>query len=214
MHKEQRLGGEETITRPRAAGKQDNIRNVTRGVLNDLTGKQFGQLKVIARVASDKQGNAQWSCECGCGNRVVVRGSFLRKRQVYCSSQCRLFAESLRVNIQGQRFGRLVAPQYVRQRGKSRKAAWSFMCDCGAVVERLADNVMHGDVSSCGCLGIESRLKHGQSQTREYHREAHKKWAAANPGKVIENAYKRKEYFVLRVPKWLTEEQKVQIDEF
>jgi hypothetical protein len=172
---------------------------VTRGVLNDLTGKQFGQLKVIDRVASDKQGNAQWSCECGCGNRVVVRGSFLRKRQVYCSSQCRLFAESLRVNIQGQRFGRLVALRYVRQRGKNSKAIWCFMCDCGAIVEYLADNVMQGNTSSCGCLGQESRIKHDLSMTLEYHREARRQWAKRNPGKVIENVNKRKKDFVQRV---------------
>jgi 5-methylcytosine-specific restriction endonuclease McrA len=73
--------------------------------------------------------------------------------------------------------------------------------------------VINGNTSSCGCLGQESRIKHGLSQTLEYHREATRQWAKRNPGKVLENAYKRKEYFVLRVPKWLTEEQKVQIDE-
>ena len=44
---------------------------------NDLTGKTFGRLTVIDRVANDKQGNARWNCLCSCGTHKIVRGRTL-----------------------------------------------------------------------------------------------------------------------------------------
>lgn len=44
----------------------------------DMTGEKIGRLTVIERAENDRQGNAQWLCECECGNTKVVRGSALR----------------------------------------------------------------------------------------------------------------------------------------
>lgn len=44
------------------------------GVFNDLTGQRFGRLFVLRRVGNDRKGNAQFLCECGCGNTVVILG--------------------------------------------------------------------------------------------------------------------------------------------
>ena len=54
-------------------------------------------------------------------------------------------------NIQGQRFGRLVALEFshVNQR---HKAFWRFQCDCGNTVVLPADKVKLGHTKSCGCL--------------------------------------------------------------
>ncbi len=71
-----------------------------------------------------------------------------------------------------------------------------------------------GNVSSCGCLGRESRIKHGLSQTREYHREAHKRWSKENRGKVIANANKRRADYMQRIPPWLTDAQWAEIEAF
>lgn len=38
----------------------------------DLTGQDFGSLKVIAEAGSDKWGNALWKCKCECGKEPVV----------------------------------------------------------------------------------------------------------------------------------------------
>src|SRR3990167_9306737 len=93
---------------------------MTRGIANDWSGKRVGNLTVGTRVASDKQSNAQWSCKCDCGNDVIVRGSFL-KRQLYCSQSCPLLLEKIRLDIAGQRFGRLTAVQFMAV-GAGRKA--------------------------------------------------------------------------------------------
>lgn len=53
------------------------------GKLIDLTGQQFGQLKVLGRapdyVSSNGRRKIMWHCACDCGNEnVVVRGDDLR----------------------------------------------------------------------------------------------------------------------------------------
>ena len=43
---------------------------------NDLTGKTFGRLKVIARSKNNKWGDSQWVCKCDCGNIKIILGIF------------------------------------------------------------------------------------------------------------------------------------------
>ena len=44
----------------------------------DLTGQKFGRLIVIKRVENAKDKQAQWLCQCECGNTVVVKSIYLR----------------------------------------------------------------------------------------------------------------------------------------
>lgn len=45
----------------------------------DITGLQFGRLKVITRGENAKLGHAQWVCECSCdGKHILVKGRYLR----------------------------------------------------------------------------------------------------------------------------------------
>lgn len=51
--------------------------------LKDLTGKTFGRLTVVARapdaVSASGRHRVMWSCNCECGNHVVVYGDNLNK---------------------------------------------------------------------------------------------------------------------------------------
>lgn len=47
------------------------------GMLIDLTGKQFGNLKVIKRAGIIGK-HPSWLCKCSCGSTVIVRGDHLR----------------------------------------------------------------------------------------------------------------------------------------
>lgn len=184
---------------------------MTRGIATDLTGKRVGHLKVLTRNGSDAQSNALWLCQCDCGNKVSIRAGYLKKgQQKFCSKQCSLYSKSMCIDITGQRFGRLVALRR-DEKSKGGMAVWFFVCDCGKVVKRKHFGVRSGHTQSCGCYGRESRVKHGRSRTLEYHREAHRKWAAANPEKVIANALRRTKAKRLRIPKWLTKEHWDQI---
>lgn len=49
------------------------------GNLIDLTGQKFGRLTVIKRVENAKANQAQWLCECECGNECIANGCDLRK---------------------------------------------------------------------------------------------------------------------------------------
>lgn len=46
--------------------------------IQDLTGKQFGKLKVM-KLAKHIKGRAYWLCECLCGNKVTVASSNLTR---------------------------------------------------------------------------------------------------------------------------------------
>lgn len=196
---------------PPTSARQSNER-MTRGIAPDLTGRRFGRLVVLRRAASDNGGNAQWTCRCDCGSDAIIRVNNLRRGQKFCCKQCPLHYQE-RSNISGRKFGRLIALHVVGKGPKS-KAIWKFRCDCGTEVDRIADQVTHGFVASCGCLGRESRIKHGLSGTREYQREAHIRWSARNPAKVIANVNKRRADKAMRTPKWLTAADWSAMDEF
>ena len=191
---------------------------MTRGIAADLTGLIRGHLLIKRRNGSDPQSNALWLCICDCGKKVSIRAGYLRKgKQEYCSKQCPLYVATLRIDLTGQRFGRLVALKHAGFRPGSNIAVWSFRCDCGTVIKRKHDGVRSGHTSSCGCYDREVRLKRqipGGSKTLEYHRVAHRKWASKNPEKVIANALRRTKAKRLRIPKWLTQEHWAEIKAF
>jgi hypothetical protein len=71
----------------------------------------------------------------------------------------------------GQRYGRLVAVEFVRR--VTNDAKWLFRCDCGQLHETSAFNVKRGHVKSCGCLRVENarrlpRSTHRMTRSREY----------------------------------------------
>jgi 5-methylcytosine-specific restriction endonuclease McrA len=169
---------------------------------------------VIRLSGHDKGKKPVWLCECECGKTAEIRAAFLKRGQEYCSKQCPIYhREKLLVDLTGKRFGKLTAIERIGQAKRS-KAIWLFQCDCGEVATRVADNILHGGTQSCGCMGMASRIKHGKSQTLEYHRDAHRRWAKENPAKAIANSNKRRADFRLRIPPWLTSEHWEQINAF
>lgn len=50
-----------------------------------------------------------------------------------------------RADLKGQRFGKLVAHEYI-------KGKWHCVCDCGNECDVLAANLVRGHTQSCGCL--------------------------------------------------------------
>ena len=46
--------------------------------LIDETGNRYGEITVVRRSSTDKQGKTTWICECDCGNITIDRGSNLR----------------------------------------------------------------------------------------------------------------------------------------
>lgn len=57
-----------------------------------------------------------------------------------------------KINIAGQRYGKLVAICPTNKRSKDGGIIWSFRCDCGKVKDIPSNPVRTGLVKSCGCL--------------------------------------------------------------
>ena len=68
----------------------------------------------------------------------------------------------------GERFGRLVALEFVGVTENTKKAIWKFKCDCGNTIEIRISKVQDGQYVSCGCLRKERRTTHGLRYTRLY----------------------------------------------
>lgn len=61
--------------------------------------------------------------------------------------------KSIRKDISGQRFSRLVALSYVRT--VDRRAIWKCQCDCGSVIMVAGKLLRSGNTKSCGCLKLD-----------------------------------------------------------
>jgi len=88
------------------------------------------------------------------------------------------------IDITGQRFGRLVAIEYV---GKALPyhRLWRCRCDCGNEVIAYQNNLRRGLTRSCGCLkrevvGNQFRT-HGMSRTPEFEAWNHAKRRCLDP---------------------------------
>jgi hypothetical protein len=137
--------------------------------LNDLTGRHFGRLVVLGRSGRNARGEITWLCACDCGKTKAVVGYSLTMGMTNsCGSHPK--GRSIR-DLQGQRFGRLVAVSlaYVSSR---KTAMWSCVCDCGKTVVVLGTHLTNGHTTSCKCLQLEmfARLttRHGQARRSGY----------------------------------------------
>ena len=66
-----------------------------------------------------------------------------------------------RLNLTGQRFGRLVATRDVGA-NKYGTRIWECRCDCGAITRNVSLSLSSGNTRSCGCLRQDMRgFRHG-----------------------------------------------------
>lgn len=71
------------------------------------------------------------------------------------------------VDLTGNRYGKLVALERAKNRGKH--TMWKCKCDCGNYTITGANELKQGTTKSCGCLKFESRNStHGLTKTRLY----------------------------------------------
>lgn len=113
--------------------------------IDNLTGKRFGRLTVIAEA----QGHADvyWTCQCDCGNLTEVSPSNLKSGEV---TSCGCYRrDSLVKDLVGKRFGRLVVVgfEYI----SNHASYWRAICDCGNSIVAKGQSLVAGSRSSCGC---------------------------------------------------------------
>lgn len=118
-------------------------------------GSKWGRLTVIRRIDL----TATWECLCDCGNTCIVKGKDLRRehtRSCGCLAQetSAKNGSSLKINMIGQRFGRLVVLEEIpyEQRSEKDQPAWLCQCDCGNTYIASGYHLRRGDINSCGCI--------------------------------------------------------------
>lgn len=87
-----------------------------------------------------------------------------------------------RVNLVGQKFGRLLVLELIPERTASNKIQWGCLCDCGTKRAVVGADLTSGTSKSCGCLQREiagtTNLKHGKGNTRGEVDPLYRTWLA------------------------------------
>lgn len=72
-----------------------------------------------------------------------------------------------RIDLLGQRFGRLTVIEETSQRANG-SILWKCRCDCGNTVLVRSNHLRRGGVLSCGCFNKEKGVTHGDTHTHLY----------------------------------------------
>lgn len=116
----------------------------------DMVGQRYGRWECLARAP----GVDRWLFRCDCGTERERRGHHIRRGASQSCGCLAREAASGRVDMTGQRYGRLVAICRTTLTSTS-GWRWLFRCDCGREHESLGSHVRYGRTKSCGCLGRE-----------------------------------------------------------
>lgn len=141
------------LTRQNGTRSCGCIRHVLPSTLIDLTGQEFGRLKVISHDLSKQahKNKAYWICQCSCGNTVSVCSEELRNGK---TKSCGCLKRELKYDLTGQVFGFLeVIEPTKNNRINSNETRWKCLCqNCGRTVEVSSYWLRHSDpYGHCNC---------------------------------------------------------------
>lgn len=114
---------------------------------NDLTGRRFGKLLVIAPTEKREYGCVVWRCLCDCDNVAYVS-----THQLTCgyTKSCGCLGHPPLKDFVGRRFGKLEVIAYEGKRNGMHR--WRCQCDCGNETVVGQSLLQSGKTKSCGCL--------------------------------------------------------------
>ena len=123
------------------------------GKQHDITGQRFGKLIAIEPIDERaSNGGVRWKCRCDCGNYVYpTMNNLKRKHTTSCGCVKEDFIESCKINIIGQKFGKLTVIEEVKIENKEKRMMLCH-CDCGNNHICSVSDLTTGHTMSCGCL--------------------------------------------------------------
>ena len=124
----------------------------------DLTGEQFGELKVI-EMLHNYHNSKRMYCKClGVDNKeYIVRQDALRSGATkYVKGVCKAGKSD---DLTNQVFGKLVALYPTDKRANNNNIMWHCKCECGNYVDVSSNNLKRGHNTSCGCMKSSNREK-------------------------------------------------------
>lgn len=117
----------------------------------DLLGRRFGRLTVVEDSGQRKGNSVLWMCRCDCGGEILaVRHQLVTGSVQSCGCQPRPRRQKV-TDLIGHRFGLLTVTGDSRQRAGS-VVLWRCQCDCGGEVLATRQELVSGNVASCGCV--------------------------------------------------------------
>lgn len=124
----------------------------------DLTGRKFGKLKVLERVANNARGQAQWLCQCDCGKTKIIVGTNLTTGNSR-SCGCSAFNNSNKIHdLKGTKFGLLTVKSLVKRKSPKEPVKWICICECGNRINVKTALLNNGNTKSCGCFKMKSLI--------------------------------------------------------
>jgi hypothetical protein len=127
--------------------------------LLDLSGQRFGRLTVTGYAGPDNYGRAKWACTCECGSETIAGAGNLKTGTTKSCGCLRNRASPHRLDLSGERFGRLVVREIAElRRGRLH---WKCDCDCGSETVVSTLRLQRGHTKSCGCLQQDTRRRRG-----------------------------------------------------
>lgn len=90
----------------------------------------------------------------------------------------------MRVDLSGNRYGRLLVTEFTRVAVSpcgSKNSVWRCLCDCGKFIDVLAVSLKSGNTASCGCYKLESITKHSLCDSATYKSWSGMKSRCLNP---------------------------------
>ena len=122
----------------------------------DLTGQKFGHLTVLYRT-DNHYGRTCWQCRCDCGKEKAVIARDLKAGKVKSCGCLSFQNRRIRIDLTGQKFGRLTAIEPLEKRDRKGSVYWRCRCECGNEVAATEDALVQGTTLSCGCLKRENQ---------------------------------------------------------
>lgn len=124
---------------------------------NDLSGQRFGRWTVLALTEERTKNRGKiWQCKCDCGTIKNVPAETLKRGEskscgCYQKEKAAELCRKTRIDLTGQRFGKLVALFPIYSSDKNMHTKWTCQCDCGNLCEIDMGNLRQGFSQSCGC---------------------------------------------------------------
>lgn len=118
----------------------------------DLSGKEFGHIKVLNPAGISSRGATLWSCLCGrCGSQFVAAGYRLTAKKPIRDCGC-AYRERC-ADLSGKSFGALLV---LERDGAypSGDVGYLCRCECCGNTKRFPSSTIRSKPKSCGCVRL------------------------------------------------------------
>ena len=118
--------------------------------LKELSGKVFGNWKVLFRDKENKGRAAFWKCECVCGTKKSIRSGHLLSGD---SKSCGCLRER---DLTGLKFNSWTVLKKIEKENPKEWLGNKYLCrcDCGNEKELLGGSITSGASKTCGCWQV------------------------------------------------------------